>query len=178
MNENLNTGMNDFFDSKNESFPAIDVQTIRRPLKILMKPAISVTIDQPVNDAIRLMQTKRLGCVLVTSNAKLLGIFTERDVLKKILGVQFDLSTTPITEVMTTNPQFLYEDDTIAYALNYMDLGGYRHIPIVNAKLEPVGLVSIKDIVSYVIQHFADEILHLPPHPALRVDESAAEPSE
>ena len=164
MNKSIHQGIHEQYEEE-KYLPAIDVRTIRRSLKTVMKPAISVSIDQPIIDAIRLMQTKRMGCVLVTSNGKLLGIFTERDVLKKILCVSFDLNITPITEVMTTNPQVLYDDDTIAYALNYMDLGGYRHIPIVNNNMEPVGVVSIKDIVSYFVEHFADEVLNLPPHP-------------
>ncbi|MBR9974347.1 MAG: CBS domain-containing protein [Bacteroidetes bacterium] len=145
--------------------PALEVDDLRRSLRTLMKPAITVELDTPVFDAINLMQTKRIGCVLVTSHGKLLGIFTERDVLKKIVGAAFDLRNTPITEVMTTHPQALNDDDTIAYALNFMDLGGYRHIPLVNEHFEPVGLVSVKDIVSYLVQHFADEVLNLPAHP-------------
>ncbi|MBN1448218.1 MAG: CBS domain-containing protein [Bacteroidetes bacterium] len=148
-----------------QNVPALEVSDLRRSLRSLMKPAITVDIDTPVRDAVHLMQTKRIGCVLVTSHRKLLGIFTERDVLKKILGSAFDLRSTPISEVMTINPQALNESDTIAYALNFMDLGGYRHIPIVNELFEPLGLVSVKDIVSYLVQHFADEVLNLPPHP-------------
>ncbi|HOJ05005.1 MAG TPA: CBS domain-containing protein [Bacteroidota bacterium] len=143
---------------------ALEVTDLRRSLRTVMKPAITVDIAMPVKDAIHLMQTKRIGCVLVTSHRKLLGIFTERDVLKKIVGSSFDLRVTPVSEVMTINPQALNEDDTIAYALNFMDLGGYRHIPLVNDLFEPVGLVSVKDIVSYLVQHFADEVLNLPPH--------------
>jgi len=150
-------------DEQNVS--ALEVSDLRRSLRTLMKPAITVDIDTPLRDAVHLMQAKRIGCVLVTSHRKLLGIFTERDVLKKIVGSAFDLRSTPISEVMTINPQALNESDTIAYALNFMDLGGYRHIPIVNELFEPLGLVSVKDIVSYLVQHFADEVLNLPPHP-------------
>lgn len=156
------------------AIPAIDVSDLRRSLKAIMKPAITVQIHTPLSEAVHLMQTKRIGCVLVTSHDKLLGIFTERDVLKKILGAAFDLRQTPISDVMTINPQALNEDDTIAYALNFMDLGGYRHIPIVNDAFEPVGLVSVKDIVSYFVQHFADEVLNLPPHP-LSLDKHASD---
>ena len=151
--------------------PALEVEDLRRSLRTLMKPAITVDLDTPIRDAIHLMQSKRIGCVLVLSHRKLMGIFTERDVLKKIVGASFDLRSTPITEVMTINPQALNEDDTIAYALNFMDLGGYRHIPIVNDLFEPVGLVSVKDIVSYLVQHFADEVLNLPAHPYTTDDE-------
>ncbi len=152
-------------NSDAQMYTSIDVSILRRSLKTIMKPAITVSIDTSINECIRLMQKKRIGCVLVTSHGKLLGIFTERDVLKRILGASFDMEQTPITEVMTTNPQVLNEIDTIAYALNFMDLGGYRHIPIVNNVFHPVGIVSIKDIVSYFVEHFADEVLNLPPHP-------------
>lgn len=162
---NTDYDLNFIDGTEDHLFPAIDGTVLRRSLKTLMKPALSVEIDTPIGNAIHIMQTKRLGCVLVTSREKLLGIFTERDVLKKILGASFDLKTTPITEVMTTNPQALNDDDTIAYAMNFMDLGGYRHIPIVNHDFVPVGVVSVKDIVSYFVQHFADEVLSLPPHP-------------
>ncbi|PLX30597.1 MAG: hypothetical protein C0600_07920 [Ignavibacteria bacterium] len=160
------------------NIPALEVSDLRRSLRSLMKPAITVDIDTPVHDAVHMMQTKRIGCVLVTSHRKLLGIFTERDVLKKIQGSAFDLRATPITEVMTINPQALNEDDTIAYALNFMDLGGYRHIPLVNDLFEPVGLVSVKDIVSYLVQHFADEVLNLPPHPMTVQEEDIPIPDD
>jgi CBS domain-containing protein len=146
------------------SVPALEVTDLRRPLRSLMKPAITASIDATVHEAIQLMQRRRIGCVLVVSHRKLLGVFTERDVLKKIVSSAFDIRNTPLSEVMTINPQALNEDDTIAYALNFMDLGGYRHIPIVNDLFEPTGLVSVKDIVSYLVQHFADEVLNLPPH--------------
>jgi CBS domain-containing protein len=158
--------------------PALEVEDLRRSLRSLMKPAITVEIDTPIRDAILLMQTKRIGCVLVTSHEKLLGIFTERDVLKKIVGTSFDVRSTPITEVMTTNPQALNDDDTIAYALNFMDLGGYRHIPIVNEQFEPLGIVSVKDIVSYLVQHFADEVLNLPPHPLATEEDDISDNGE
>jgi predicted transcriptional regulator len=156
-------------------YPAIDVTVLRRSLKTIMMPAITVAIDTPISEAIHLMQTKRIGCVLIESAGKLLGIFTERDVLKRILGASFDLSTTPITEVMTATPLALNDDDTIAYALNFMHLGGYRHIPIVNHEFHPVGIVSVKDIVSYVVEHFADEVLSLPPHPYTMPADTAVE---
>lgn len=167
-----------FQSDDSSSIPAFEVEDLRRSLRSLMKPAITVDIDVPIRDAIHLMQTKRIGCVLVTSHNKLLGIFTERDVLKKIIGAAFDLRSTPITEVMTINPQALNDDDTIAYALNFMDLGGYRHIPIVNEQFEPLGVVSVKDIVSYLVQHFADEVLNLPPHPLVLSEHEIPFPDE
>ncbi len=166
-------------EQEEHTIPALEVSDLRRPLRSLMKPAVTASIDTSVADAIQLMQTRRIGCVLVVSHRKLLGVFTERDVLKKIVGSNFDLRSTPLSEIMTINPQALNEDDTIAYALNFMDLGGYRHIPIVNDLFEPTGIVSVKDIVSYLVQHFADEVLNLPPHRlAIHEDEPAPSVNE
>jgi CBS domain-containing protein len=154
---------------------AITAEDLRRSLHSLMKTAFEIGMDANVADAIDVMKTKRVGCVFVTKDKRLMGLFTERDVLKKIVGSNIDLHSTPITSVMTYTPQVLWEDDTIAYALNFMDLGGYRHIPIVNRKFEPVGVVSVKDIVSYLVQNFSDEILNLPPHPQIHADEPELE---
>lgn len=145
--------------------PSLDMRLLRRSLRTIMKPASTVELDSTIQDAISLMQNKRFGCVLITDQKKLTGIFTERDVLKKIVGTSVDLRATSIQTVMTALPQALNEFDTIAYALNFMDLGGYRHVPIVNAEFEPVGIVSVKDIISFFVDYFADEVVNLPPHP-------------
>jgi CBS domain-containing protein len=144
---------------------ALTMADLRRPIHTLMKPAISVTSEVQVDKALHLMREKHIGCVLVVDDGRLSGIFTERDVLKRIVGSAFDLRHAPINAVMTALPQALNEDDTIAYALNFMDLGGFRHIPIINEAGAPVGMVSVKDIVSYLVIHFADEVVSLPPHP-------------
>ncbi len=152
----------EFEDDMDLSLPVLDAETLRRGVRTIMKHPLTLTLDTSIAEAIRLMQTKHIGCVLITSDQKLYGIFTERDVLKKLIGAGFNLETTPIAEVMTPNPQYLSDDDTIAFSLNYMYQGGFRHIPIVNGDLEPVGIVSVKDIVSYLVERFADEILNLP----------------
>jgi CBS domain-containing protein len=154
---------------------AITSEDLRRSLRSLMKPAFDIGMDAVVSDAIDVMKTRRVGCVVITKDNRLKGIFTERDVLKKIAGSSIDPRTTPITSVMTHSPQVLWEQDTIAYALNFMDLGGYRHIPIVNERFEAVGVVSVKDIVSYLVQNFSDEVLNLPPHPHMYSDDVVLE---
>jgi CBS domain-containing protein len=151
-------------ETKESFMTPFDVSHLRRSLKSIMKPAIVISPGSLIAEALDIMTTRRMGCVLIEENKRLCGIFTERDVLKKIAGSTIDIKTTPIGTLMTVNPQALCESDTIAYALNFMDQGGYRHIPIVSETYEPVGMVSIKDIVSYLVEHFADEILNLPAH--------------
>jgi len=173
MTESNKTSNPEFENDLDLSLPVLDAETLRRGVRTIMKHPLTITLDTSIAEAIRLMQTKHIGCVLITSDRKLYGIFTERDVLKKLIGAGFNLDTTPIAEVMTTNPQYLHDDDTIAFSLNYMYQGGFRHIPIVNSDLEPVGIVSVKDIVSYLVERFADEILNLPMRQASPEGESS-----
>jgi CBS domain-containing protein len=108
-----------------------------------------VSPDTSITDAIKLMKDRNYGCIFVTEGDKLIGIFTERDVLLKVANRNQDLNRLTVREVMTTNPETLTEQDTVAYALNKMSVGGYRHLPIMNGNT-PVGLVSVRGILKYI----------------------------
>jgi CBS domain-containing protein len=95
---------------------------------------------------------------------KMVGIFTERDVLTRVFGRK-DVDKLQVKDVMTANPQGFQPDDSIAYVLNAMSVGGYRHVPIVNDQGKPIAVVSVKDIVTFIIDHFPEEVLNLPPSP-------------
>jgi CBS domain-containing protein len=133
------------------------------------KTAVTVTHDTPVGQAIALMQERSFGALLVTRAGKLAGIFTERDVLKKIAGHPVALATTPVEAVMTRDPETLGPDHPIAVAMNRMHLGGYRHIPIVDPAGAPVGIVSVRDIVDYIIRLFPQAVLNLPPDDSIPI---------
>ena len=111
------------------------------------------------------MNEHRIGCVLVVEAGRLVGIFTERDVLTKVVTAGRDIDTTPVGEVMTRDPECLTLDDGIAYALNMMSVGGFRHIPLVDADGYPTGMVAMRDIVDYIVDLFPEEVLNLPPSP-------------
>ena len=72
-----------------------------------------------------------------------------------------DLSR-PLRELMTPNPEVLHPDDPIVYALHRMSVGGYRHVPLVDDGGRPVGMLSVKDIVHYVVSFFVSDVLTLP----------------
>ena len=94
---------------------------------------------------------------------RLVGIFAERDALLKMLwkGDQLDR---PVSELMTPDPDTLTPDDTIAFALNRMVQGGYRHVPLVDPAHKPVGVLVMRDVVAYVVSFFAAEVINVPPH--------------
>ncbi|MBT6844049.1 MAG: CBS domain-containing protein [Candidatus Melainabacteria bacterium] len=127
-------------------------------------PIESVKTSTSLADVIKLLNSKDMGCVTITnSSADTIGIFTERDILRKVIGKDLDLSTVTIDNYMTKNPEVLSEEDPIAFALNRMSDGGYRHIPITrNGK---VGfMLSIKDIVDQIAQTYRKRVLNLPPN--------------
>ena len=144
----------------------LNSNTLKIPIKAMpVVPPIVVQRGASVLDAVRLMQEKHVGCVLVVKEGQLDGIFTERDLLMKTVGTGKDISKTKVEEVMTPNPEVLQPDDMLAFALNYMHVGGYRHVPVVDEKQRPVGVLSVKNVVDYLADFFPQEVLTLPPRP-------------
>lgn len=132
----------------------MDSTTFRAPIEALNpKKPICVDIKTPVKEAIQIIQSNRIGCVCVVENSSLVGIFTERDVLNKIIAGNLDVEKTMVEDVMTPDPEYLLHDDQIAFALNRMHVGGFRHIPLIDLKGAPTGLISVRDILTYLIKN-------------------------
>ena len=146
----------------------LDQRMIREPIRLLRprpRPPLGLHPDDSVEAAWRLMREHRVGCVLVVDDGALVGILTERDLL---LRVDTPGSARPIREVMTPDPETLSPDDPIVYALNKMSVGGFRHVPLVDADGHPVGVVSVKDVVDYIVDFFPNDVLTVPPSPGQR----------
>jgi CBS domain-containing protein len=139
----------------------LDQHTIREPIRVLnpQRP-IALAPEATIAEAIQVMRDHRIGCVLVVENERLIGIFTERDVLQKVGAGDLDR---PVGELMTPEPEVLVPEDPIVYALNKMSVGGFRHVPLVDGAGQPVGIVSVKDIVDYLVGFFANDVLTVPP---------------
>ena len=113
------------------------------------KPPVTVPVDATLGDAVRQMMDRGVGAVLVTtSSGRLVGILTERDFLTKVAGT-VDFPARPVREFMTPDPETVAPTDPLALALQKMDVGGYRHLPVVAAGL-PVGVVSVRDVLRHV----------------------------
>lgn len=151
---------------QDSSGTTLSAETFKRPISEISAPKIvTVTVDMTMKEAIALMQEKKIGSLVIVKDKKIAGIMTERDVLMKVIGVIKDWEKTPIKEIMTAAPQTLMKGDEIAYILNNMHIGGYRHIPLVNENDEPISMISIKDIVSWVLDFFPNEISNLTGEP-------------
>ncbi len=132
-------------------------ESITRHCIDVLVPKIPVTIeaDTPVRQAVKQMNERRIGCLLVQEKDALVGVFTERDLLNKVSA---DLATLdqPVSRFMTAAPVTIDKKDSIAYALHAMDLGGYRHMPIVDDEGKPTGIISVRDILRFLCIRFAE----------------------
>ena len=105
--------------------PRVYEHMIREPVgNCDPRPAICVHPDTQVADAIALMKQHSCGCVLVQAGDRLLGIFTERDVLLRVAGAGLDTRRTAVSSVMTPDPETLTMRDELAWVLNLMAVGG------------------------------------------------------
>jgi CBS domain-containing protein len=136
---------------------------------------IRLTAEATVQDAIDVMVAQhRAAVVVVDAESRLIGIFTERDVLIRVLGEGRDPRTTTLGSVMTGRPEALSPQDRICFAVNRMSTAGFRTIPLVDAEGRPIGIVTVNDVVKWLAEIFPEAVLNLRPgdrlkHP-LRVD--------
>jgi CBS domain-containing protein len=101
----------------------------------------------------------------VQAGDRLLGIFTERDVLLRVAGAGLDTRRTVVSSVMTPDPETLTMRDELAWVLNLMAVGGFRHVPIVDDAGKPIAIVSMQHIVERLVECFPKAVLTLPPRP-------------
>ncbi|HEY6191863.1 MAG TPA: CBS domain-containing protein [Bacteroidota bacterium] len=150
----------------------LDSSTFLRPLKQLkLRKPVLIDVSQTVKEALTLMQVKQVGCVLVTRGVSLAGIITERDLVSKGLARGVGLGAVKVQEFMTPDPVTLQPEDSVAFVLNAMHVGGYRHVPIVDERNRPLAVVSVKDIIGFIVENFPEEILNLPPKPIRKTEQ-------
>jgi len=143
--------------------PSLDLQALREPVRRLThRGPLTLPLEATLGEAIQFLRDRHVGCVLVVDGERLAGIFTERDLLLRAEGAD---RQRPIAEFMTRDPDVLRPDQPIVYALNLMSVGGHRHVPLVDAARRPVGVVSMRDVIHYLVAFFLKEVLTLPPDP-------------
>ena len=106
---------------------------------------VSASKETTVRSACSLMAQKRIGALLVVESNRIVGIFTERDALNKVLAGSLDPDKTTLAQVMVANPQTIRADKPLGYALQFMVDGGFRHVPVVDQNGAPMGMVSARD---------------------------------
>ena len=119
-----------------------------RTLRELVKDRKMYSIDagRTVLDAARFMMEHNIGALPVLRNGELAGIFSERDIMNRVVAVGRTPGHTAVSEVMTPNPRAVHMDESIEECLFIMHEFGFRHLPLVDGK-ELKGLVSLRDVV-------------------------------
>src|SRR5213596_1692793 len=122
-----------------------------------------------VREAVETMLARRQAGVLITDGGgRLTGIFTERDVLTRVVGKNLEARRTPLSDGMTRSPQALTARDRVAYAVHCMSVAGYRTIPLVDPGGRPIGVVTVNDVICWLAALFPEEVLNLRPGDALK----------
>lgn len=129
---------------------------------------VAVSPFTPLSHAIEAMKSDEGGCVIVSDDGRVAGIFTERDLLTKIIGQQVDLNS-PISQWMHPTVETLSPDATVGDAVKLMNEKGFRNIPLVK-KDELIGLISVFDIITYLAECYPKTTMNLPPLPAQVMD--------
>ncbi|MCB9030495.1 MAG: CBS domain-containing protein [Deltaproteobacteria bacterium] len=120
---------------------------------ILTEDPICIDEDSTLMDVTNLLKKGRTGCVIVVNkNEQISGIFSERDMVLKVIGEVSDFSKAHVKDYMTKNPICATPLTTIAHGLSIMSEGGFRHIPVVDDSKMPVGIVSVKDFVDLIVE--------------------------
>ena len=126
-----------------------------RPIREIIRDqqVLSAPGTMHVAEAATLMKTRRVGAVMVVRQQDLVGIFTERDALFRVLAERRDPRKTRLEDVMTREPQTISSARPFGHALHMMYEGGFRHVPVVDHG-HLVGCVSARDALSSDIVEF------------------------
>jgi predicted transcriptional regulator len=138
------------------------------PLYVNQDSSLATTID--------IMRENRVGSIMITdANNQVVGIFTERDILNRVIGKVENTGLVKVSEYMTKDPETLHANDLICFALNNMHVGGYRNIPILNEDGTPYTLLNVQDILDFILDFFPNEITNIlsQPYTGVHLRESA-----
>ena len=144
-------------------------QSVRRVEVAALEMPDPILLDQstPIREVVKRMRERLTGVALLTTTGsppKLAGIFTERDILMRVLG-EVGVLDRPVSDLMTPDPTAVTEGDPIERAVAIMNRDGVRHVAVRDADGKATGCVRHKDLIRYLVEHFAERLLNLPPEP-------------
>lgn len=129
------------------------IRTIIEDQEVITCPAATT-----VSEAALLMKRHDIGALMVVDEGRLVGVFTERDALFRVVAEGRDTQATQLADVMTTNPKTIEPDQPFVHALQMMHEGKYRHVPVVENG-RPVGMISARDALGPELEDFVYELL-------------------
>lgn len=139
--------------------------------QIINPKLVQAPPDISLKDAVGLMQTQKSGYIVVAKNKKVVGIFTELDVVRKVLDQNVDWNG-PLSNFMTPNPICLRPDDPVGKAIDIMGPNRFYHLPLVDGNNDLVNVLSVRSLIRFLAEFYPTEIYNLPP----RYDQVMATP--
>jgi CBS domain-containing protein len=135
---------------------------VQRPIRSIVeqREAITAPESMTVGEAAKVMRENKVGAILIVNEAGLVGIFTERDALFRVVAEGRDPKATRLTDVMTRNPRTIHPEKPFSEALQVMHEGGFRNVPVVD-KGRPLGILSVSDALGPELKDFVYELLRL-----------------
>jgi CBS domain-containing protein len=141
---------------------AIEASIMKESLAALKpKKPIMVGPDTTVAEAVAELCKHNIGCVLVGDADHVQGILSERDVLLRVADRYEQVAGEPVSAYMTPEPQMLDLETPIAFALNRMAIGDFRHVPV-TSKGRLVGIISVRDLLSFLSEWYPDLLVAKP----------------
>jgi CBS domain-containing protein len=169
-----NVTMSEFEDEYSESldteFRKLQGALLEDTVRLLApSEPLRLTAEHSVARAIQAMvQNRRAAIVIVDDAGRLIGIFTERDVLTRVMGAGREARDTLLRDVMTPEPESLRPDDRICFAINRMHAGGFRSLPLVDDEHRPIGIITVNDVVRWLAEIFPEAVLNMRPGDKLK----------
>lgn len=127
------------------------IRSVMEQKRMLTAPPKTTVVE-----AAKLMAEKNVGAVLVVDQERLIGIFTERDAVFRVIAQGLDIQTTPLSQVMTAPPKTVDPDKTFGFALMMMHENGFRHVPVIENG-RPIGIVSARNALDPEMEEFVPE---------------------
>jgi CBS domain-containing protein len=124
---------------------------------VAQRKVVTAPPEMTVGDAARLMKKEHVSAVMVVKDERLVGIFTERDALFRVIATNRDPHATRVSSVMTRNPKTVTAEQAFDYALFLMYEGGFRHVPVMHGA-QPIGMVSSRDALAPEMLAFSEKM--------------------
>lgn len=156
--KNSNSTTEEFLDPLQNYEPRSYHNTLEQALSeepvaaIQARPYTSISPNATISEAIQVLASRHVSCALVEEDGKLVGIFTDRDLLNKV-ALESELFSHPVHEVMTKNPVFVHDTDSSGAALCVMAVVGHRHVPVLDHEHRIIGIVTPQRITSFLLSH-------------------------
>ena len=129
----------------------LQIRNVMERTKVLIAP-----LETSVGEAAKLMAERKASAVMVVEDGRLVGIFTERDAVHRVIAKGRDVHATRLAEVMTPDPKTVTPEESFGYALLLMHEHGFRHVPVVENS-RPVGIVSARNALDPELEEFESE---------------------